>query len=293
IPAGEACGIASTVDIPHFETNEEFIVHIPPEADWEEKLPTFPKDFMRELDLRDSDLNNSEKLHLKEIILRNKEAFLNEDRNIGLFKGPIEHSIPIRSDMDMPKPRIYRIPLGKQDEIERQVKEMLQQGIIEKSTSLFNSPVVLVKKKDDTYRFVTDFRALNSVTVKQTYVIPTISDIVDLAAGSKYFSKFDLVSGFFQIPLRKSDRHLTSFTTTTGTYQYQRMAMGLCGAPHTFQTAVRYLQSQCNCRLFVYLDDLLVISDNPQQHLKDINELLENITKLGMKIKLKKCSFAS
>ncbi|CAI4220529.1 unnamed protein product, partial [Auanema sp. JU1783] len=151
----------------------------------------------------------------------------------------------------------------------------------------------LVKKKDDTFRFVTDFRALNSVTIKQTYVIPTISDIVDLASGARYFSNFDLVSGFFQIPLRASDRPLTAFTTPTGTYQYCRMPMGLCGAPHTFQTAVRHLQSLCQCKLFVYLDDLLVISESAEQHLEDVCELLQNIIKLGMKIKLKKCTFAA
>ncbi|CAI4220462.1 unnamed protein product, partial [Auanema sp. JU1783] len=183
-------------------------------------------------------------------------------------------------------------PLGKQEEVERQIEEMLEQDIIEPSTALFNSPVVLVKKKDDTFRFVIDFRALNSITRKQTYVIPTISDIVDLAAGAMYFSNFDLVSGFFQIPLKKSDRHLTAFTTNSGTYQYRRMPMGLCGAPHTFQTAVRYLQSKCKCRLFVYLDDLLIISEQADQHLADINNVLENVKQLGMKIKLKKCSFA-
>ncbi|CAI4220874.1 unnamed protein product, partial [Auanema sp. JU1783] len=267
--------------------------YVPPEADWESRLPTFPRAFMNDLKLEGSDLNNTQKDQLRDIIHNNKDAFLNEDRKIGLFKGPIEHSIPLRTDMDFPRPRSYPIPLGKQDEVERQVREMLDQGIVEPSTSLFTSPVVLVKKKDDTFRFVTDFRALNTMTRKQTYIIPNIYDIISLAAGAKFFTTFDLVSGFFQIPLNKKDRHLTAFVTPSGVYQYCRMPMGLCGAPHTFQTAVRFLQSQVKCKLFVYLDDLLIISESREKHLRDIEEVLAIIAKFGLKIKLSKCTFAS
>ncbi|CAI4220937.1 unnamed protein product [Auanema sp. JU1783] len=145
--------------------------YIPPETDWEAKLPNFPSNFMEELNLTGSDLKPAQERELKAIILNNKEAFLNEDRKIGLFTGPIEHSIPLRTDLDLPKPRVTRIPLRKRDEVERQVEELLKQGIIERSTSCFNSPVVLVTKKDDTFRFVTDFRALNNVVPLRLHMV--------------------------------------------------------------------------------------------------------------------------
>ncbi|CAI4220936.1 unnamed protein product, partial [Auanema sp. JU1783] len=281
-----------TKDHSELAPDTPFDSYCPPEANWEDRLPYFPEDFMEELNLKTSDFNQEERKVLTEIIRRNKEAFLNEDRFIGKFVGFIEHTIPIMEGVTPQFRMTYRIPLSQQEEVERQVEEMLDQDIIEPSASLTTSPVILVKKKDNTYRFVTDFRALNRITQKQIYTIPNIQDILDLAAGAKYFSNFDLVSGFFQIPLKKEDRPLTAFTTTSGTYQYKRMPMGLCGAPHTFQNVVRHLQSYVRCKLFVYLDDLLLVSETAQEHLKDIEELLAAIERMNLKIKLKKCSFA-
>ncbi|CAI4220377.1 unnamed protein product, partial [Auanema sp. JU1783] len=140
IPAQEPIGSASIVELQPWTTNAKIEPYIPPEADWEAQLPTFPQDFMKDLDLSQADLTKQQKHTLKQIIFQNKDAFLNEDRNIGLFTGPIQHAIPLRTDMDMPKSRIYKIPLGKQEEVERQIEEMLEQDIIEPSTALFNSP---------------------------------------------------------------------------------------------------------------------------------------------------------
>uniref|UniRef100_A0A1I7W8B2 RNA-directed DNA polymerase n=1 Tax=Heterorhabditis bacteriophora TaxID=37862 RepID=A0A1I7W8B2_HETBA len=283
LPEGMVLGQASIVK-PYQEGNVYWSneTYVPPEADWEGQLPHLPNsedEFMEELQLTDCTFNT-------EIIKRNRK-----DGQIGCLTVGLEHTIDIRTDLPFPRPRVHRIPLAKIEEVERQVKELVKQGVIEPSISTFTSPIVLVKKKDNTFRFTTDFRALNSVKVKQTYLIPNITDIVDLAAGSQYLSNFDLIMGFFQIPLRRKDRHLTAFTTTTGTWQYKRMPMGLCGAPHTFQSAVRLLQQKVKCKLFVYLDDLLLTSNSAEQNLNDIEELLQAVTQLGLKMKLKKCRF--
>ncbi|CAD6196048.1 unnamed protein product [Caenorhabditis auriculariae] len=162
--------------------------YTPPEADWDSKLPSLPKDLLKELNLQRCALDEGQQRELRKII------------------------IAARSSTTM---------------------ELLAQGIIEPSLSTFPSPVVLVKKKDSRWRFTVDYRQLNAVTKKQVYLIPTVSEIVDLAAGAKFFTNLDLISGFFQLPLREEDRPLTAFTTPSGTYQFRRM--GLCGAPHTFQ----------------------------------------------------------
>ncbi|CAD6186088.1 unnamed protein product [Caenorhabditis auriculariae] len=267
--------------------------YTPPEADWESKLPSLPKDLLKELNLQRCALDEAQQKELRKIILDHRSAFFNDDGNIGMFTGPIQHRIDIRDDLPFPKPRTYRTPLGKRDEVERQVQELLAQGIIEPSLSTFTSPVVLVKKKDSTWRFTVDYRQLNAVTKKQVYLIPTVSEIVDLAAGAKFFTNLDLISGFFQLPLREEDRPLTAFTTPSGTYQFRRMPMGLCGAPHTFQSAVQYLQKQLpRGKLFVYLDDLLLTSETAEDHLEDIKALLNTTARLGFKVRLSKCHFA-
>ncbi|CAD6200279.1 unnamed protein product [Caenorhabditis auriculariae] len=290
---GKADAINTVDNFHNSDPQQNLEPYTPPEADWEAKLPNSPKDFISELDLNNCDLNENQQEILKKIIIDNKAAFFNEDGQIGKFIGPVQHSIPIRTDMPFPKARTYKIPFGKRDEVDRQVEELLNQKIIEPSQSLFTSPVVLVRKKDLTWRFTVDYRQLNNVTKKQTYLIPTITDIIDLAVGAKFFTNVDLISGFFQINLREEDRPLTAFTTTHGTWQFTRMAMGLCGAPHTFQSAVRYLQQQMpRGRLFTYLDDLLLTSDSAEEHLKDIEALLETTSKLGFKIRLSKCHFA-
>ncbi|EGT39800.1 hypothetical protein CAEBREN_00607 [Caenorhabditis brenneri] len=265
---------------------------IPAEANWEDQLLiTEGVEFMQKIDWSGTELNTTARKQLKEIFNKNKDAFFNKDGKIGLFKGGIEHAIKIRQDLPFPESRNYRVPIGNQAEVERQVNEMLSMDIIEPSTSTFTSPIVLVKKKDGTFRFTTDFRELNAVTVKQIYLIPLISDIVDLASHGKFFTNLDLIQGFFQIPLRKQDRPLTSVSTPNGTFQYKRMPMGLCGAPHTFQSAVQQLQKMTRARLFCYLDDLLIVSDSMDQHLKDIEEVLKNIITIGFKIKIQKCKF--
>ncbi|CAO4370898.1 unnamed protein product [Caenorhabditis nigoni] len=266
---------------------------VPKEANWEEQLlETNGSNFMEKIDWAGSDINDDQKKKLMVTFQKFRKAFFNEDGDIGLFKGGIEHIIEIRQDLPFPKSRTYRVPIGNQAEVEKQEKEMLRLDVIEPSKSEFTSPIVLVRKKDGSARFTTDFRLLNAVTKKQNYQIPLIADIVDLASHGKFFTNLDLIQGFFQIPLREQDRHLTAFATPTGTYQYKRMPMGLCGAPHTFQTAVRELQRRTKAKLFCYLDDLLIVSNSIEQHLEDIAEVLEKIAEIGFKIKIEKCKFA-
>ncbi|PAV73798.1 hypothetical protein WR25_20102 [Diploscapter pachys] len=265
---------------------------VPPEADWEGKLPEFPQgDILKDLKM-DEQLTPSQKRKLKDVIRRNLDAFYNKDGEIGLFKGEVEHIIEIRRDLPRPKPKIYRTPLGKQQEIEKQVEELLRQGVIEPSNSSFSSPIVLVKKKDNSIRFTTDFRALNNVTRKEIYLIPSIKEIIDTAGGKKYYTNIDLASGFYQILLREKDRPLTAFITNSGNYQYCRMAMGLCGAPHTFQKAINELQRSISAKIYTYLDDILIASDTFEQHLAEIEEVLTKLQEFGLKAKLRKCSFA-
>ena len=122
------------------------------------------------------------------------------------------------------------------EEVRQHLKEMLEADAIRPSQSPFSSNVMLVRKKDGSFRFCIDFRKLNSHTVRDAYTLPHIDDTIDTLTGAKYFSKLDLRRGYWQVEMKEEDKEKTAFSVgNLGFFECNRMAFGLTNAPATFQ----------------------------------------------------------
>ena len=162
------------------------------------------------------------------------------DEETNDFKGTnvIEHEIPIGDERPIRRPQ-YRTPYALRKEMQTQVDNMLDKGVIRPNNSPWSAPAILVPKKsaDDTpkYRFCVDFRTLNSVTKFDTYRIPVFEEATASLHGSRYFTTLDCQSRFWQVPIKEEHRERTAFTVPSGNYEFTRLPFGLSHSPSNFQ----------------------------------------------------------
>lgn len=202
----------------------------------------------------------------------------------------IEHDIDV-GDASPIRQRFYRLSPDKRKALDSEVSYMVEHGIAAPSSSSWASPCVLVPKSDGSPRFCTDMRKVNAVTKSDSFPLPRMEDCVDLVGSAKFVSKFDLLKGYWQVPLSERAREIASFITPSGLYSYSVMPFGLKNAPATFQRLMnRVVAGLEGCS--VYLDDLVVFSDSWDSHLRRIRSLFERLADARLTVNLAKCEFA-
>ena len=239
------------------------------------------------VDFSKSNYTEDEILLIKYGLAEVAHVFARDKNDLGLMKG-VEHHIDVEGARPIAQP-VRPIPLSKQNAITDEIALMLKAGVIQPSKSPWSSPIVLVKKKDGTWRFCVDYRKVNEVTKKDRFPLPRIDVMLDTLAGGKIFSTFDLNSGYWQIGMEKASQEITAFTCSDGHFEFVKMPFGLCNAPATFQRSMQCnlcgLGKFCSC----FIDDICTRSDDFFQHIYDNAVFLKAMDLVDVKISGKKC----
>lgn len=247
------------------------------------------------LNLRTSHMTESQVSKLMNVFKKCPSIFADPDQKLTCttnVKGEIR-----TTTKDPVYTRSYPYPRALKDEVEKQINELLRDGVIRPSKSPYNSPIWIVPKKTDAsgqkkYRLVVDFRKLNSVTIPEAYPIPDINDVIANLSKKRYFAVLDLKSGFHQIPLLESDIGKTAFSINNGKFEFTRLAFGLRNSPPTFQRALDdVLREHIGKRCEIYIDDIIVYGENEDEFFDNLRKVLETLEVANLKLQADKCEF--
>lgn len=236
----------------------------------------------------------------QDVVISKELTTEQQEQAIGLFQryADVCTDLPGKTDLaectfeltsaESFRAKAYPIPFALQEEVKSEVDKMLKMGIIEPSVSEYSSPPVVVRKADGSCRYCIDMRALNALTVFDAEPMPNQEVIIAQLGTSRYLTKMDLSKGYWQVPIRETDRRLTAFPTERGLMQFKYMPFGCVNSGAIFCRMMRrLLEDQEN--VVSYVDDLVMYNNDWEDHLQTIQDVLDRLRKHGLTAKPSKC----
>ena len=203
----------------------------------------------------------------------------------------MRHVIRLSTEKPLYTPQ-YRVPVIHQKPLDDVIDDMLKEGVIRESKSPYNSPIVVVPKPDGSIRPCVDFRNINRHVIPDRFPLPILGEILQSLSGNDLFSTIDCQSGFWQIELEEESKPVTAFSTRKGHFEYNVLPFGLKDAAPSFERMMTMtLSGLINNSVLVYLDDVIVFSKGPKEHLEKLQAVLERFKETGLTLKLNKCAF--
>ena len=222
------------------------------------------------------------------------ELFMKHKADIGRCTIA-KHTVEVEPGAVPHREGARRMSPEKAERANQEVRNLLALGMIQPSLSPWASGIVMVKKKNGELRFCCDFRPLNEVTIKDAYPLPRIDESLARLGKAKIYTSIDLAWAFWQIPVRKADRHKTAFACELGLFEWRRMPFGMCNASATFQRsiarALRNIVNREGSMVMAYIDDIVIATETVEDHMVRLREVFECLREAGFKMRVAKCDF--
>ncbi|MDI6015466.1 reverse transcriptase/ribonuclease H family protein, partial [Escherichia coli] len=220
------------------------------------------------------------------------DVFSKEASDILPPHRPYDHKIELTGKNTLTYCPLYKSTEEELEATRKYIHENLKKGFITPSNAPYASPVLMVRKANGELRFCVDYRRLNAISRRNQYPLPLIDETLQRLSKARIYTKFDVRQAFHRLRMDQGSEDLTTFRTRYGSYKYRVLPFGLTGGPGSFQQFINELfLDLLDHFVTVYLDDILIYSDNEIEHTHHVKTVLERLRKAGLQVDIRKSEF--